>query len=87
MGLFGELSEDHSDQDTERCFSLPEVIELVIPRPFLKSTTVDSADAIVHAINADFMGPESDNVAVLDVGGVDGAVFLIGESFYEDPER
>ena len=55
---------------TEREASLPKVIELVVPRPFLKSTTVDCADAIVHAIYADFVGPESDNVAMFDVSGM-----------------
>lgn len=67
-------------------FSLPKIIELVIPRPFLEPTAVDGADAIVHAINADFIGPEPDNIAMFDVGGVDGAVFFVVESFYEHPE-
>lgn len=53
----------------------------MIPRPLLKPTTVDGADAIVHAVDTDFVGPKSDNVAMLDVSGVDAAVFLIGESF------
>lgn len=35
---------------------LPEIVELVIPGPFLKATSVNGADAIVHAINADFIG-------------------------------
>ena len=65
---------------------LPKIIELSIPRPFLEATTVNSADAIVHAINADFIGPESDNVAMLDVRSVNCAVFLFCESFPEDPE-
>lgn len=69
-----------------KMFLLPKVIELAIPRPFLKAPAVNGADAIVHAINADFIGPESDNVAMFDVGSVDGAIFLIGVSFYEDPE-
>lgn len=59
---------------------------MAIPRPFLEATGVDGADAIVDAIHADFIGSESDNVAILDVGSVDGAVFLFGESFYEYPE-
>lgn len=67
-------------------FLLPKVIELVIPPPFLKPTTIDRADAIVHAVNADFIRPESDNVAMFDVGGVDAAVFFVSKSFYEDPE-
>ena len=66
--------------------SVPKVIELIVPRPFLKTAAVNGTDAIVHTVNADLIGPESDNVTVLDVGGVDGAVFLVGESFYEDPE-
>ena len=65
---------------------LPKIIELGIPRPFLEATTVNSADAIVHAINADFIGPESDNVAMLDMGSVNCAVLLFCESFFEDPE-
>ena len=59
----------------------PKIIELVIPGPFLKATSVNGADAIVHAINADFIGAQSNNVAMLDVGGMDSAVFLVGESF------
>ena len=65
---------------------LPKIVELVIPRPLLKATGVDSTDAIVDAINADFIRSESDDVAMLDMGGMDGAVLLIKISFYEDPE-
>ena len=66
--------------------SLPEVIELVVPRPFLETPTVNGTDAIVDTVNADLIGPESDNITMFDVGGVDSAIFLVGESFYEDPE-
>lgn len=59
---------------------------MVVPTPFLKATTVDGADAIVHAVNADLIGAESDNVAILDVGGMYGAVFLVSKSFCENPE-
>ena len=72
--------------EIREAISLPKVIELVIPRPFLKSTSVDGANAVVHTVDADFIGPESDDVTVLDVGGVNGAVLLVGESLYEDPE-
>ena len=72
-------------RDGGGCF-LPEIIELVVPGPFLEASGVDGADAIVDAINADFIGTESDNVTMLDVGGVNGAVFLAVVSFYEDPE-
>ena len=65
--------------------SLPEIVELVIPRPLLKATGVDGSDAIVDAINADFIRSESDDVAMFDMGGVDGAVLLIKISFNEDP--
>ena len=65
---------------------LPKIVELVIPRPLLKATGVDGTDAIVDAINADFIGSESDDVAMLDMGGVDGAVLLIKKYFYKDPE-
>ena len=66
---------------------LPIVVELVIPTPFLKTTAVNSADAIVHTVDADFIGTESYNIAMLDVGGVNCTVFLLKEPFYEDPER
>ena len=69
-----------------RDFFLPKIVELVIPRPLLEATSVDSTDAIVDAINANFIRSESDDVAMLDMGGVDGAVLLIKKSFYEDPE-
>ena len=62
------------------CF-LPEVVELVVPAPFLKSPTVDSADAIVDTVNADFIGAESNNVTMLDMGGMNGAIFLVVVSF------
>ena len=65
--------------------SLPKVIELAVPRPFLKSTSVNCADAIVHAIDADFIGPESDNVTMFDVSGMDRADLLIFEPLYKDP--
>lgn len=65
---------------------LPVVVELVIPTPFLKTTAVDSADAIVHAVDADFIGTESYDIAMLDVGGVNCAIFLIKKPLYEDPE-
>ena len=77
-GRFEELSDDDA---RGKCFSLPKVVELMIPRPFLKSTTVDGADAIVHAVDTDFVGSKSDNIAMFDVSGVDGAILLIGESF------
>lgn len=66
--------------------SLPKIIELIIPTPFLKTPRIDGANAIVDAVNADFIGRESDNIAMLDVGGVDGTVFLLVESFKENPE-
>lgn len=69
----------------EEIFLLPKIVELVIPRPLFKATGVDSTDAIVDAIDADFIGSESDDVAMLDMSGVDGAVFLIKISFHEDP--
>ena len=69
-----------------RDFLLPKIVELVIPRPLLKATGVDSTDAIIDAINADFIRSESDDVAMLDMGGMDGAVLLIKISFNEDPE-
>ena len=69
-----------------RDFLLPKIVELIIPRPLLKATGVDGTDAIVDAINADFIRSESDDVATLDMGSVDGAVLLIKISFYEDPE-
>ena len=72
-------------EKTEREASLPKVIELVVPRPFLKPTAIDCADAIVHAIDADFIGPKSDNVAMFDVSGMNCAVFLIVEPLSEDP--
>ena len=72
-------------EKTERDVSLPKVIKLLVPRPFLKSTAVDCADAIVHAIDADFIGPESDNVAMFDVSGMDCAVFLVVEPLLEYP--
>ena len=58
-------------EKTEREASLPKIIELVVPRPFLKSTAVDCADASIHAVDADFIGPKSDNVAMFDVSGID----------------
>ena len=64
---------------------LPKIVELVIPRPLLKATGVDGTDAIVDAINADFIRSESDDVTMLDMGGMDRAVLLIKISFYEDP--
>lgn len=72
-------------EKTKREASLPKVIELFVPRPFLKSTGVNCADAIVHAIDADFIGPKSDNVAMFDMSGMDRAIFLIVESFSKDP--
>ena len=84
-----ELSEDRSQRNrygTVCCsFNLPKIVELVIPTPFLKATSVDNANAIVHAVNANFIGAESNNVAILDVGGMYGAVFLVSKSFYEYP--
>ena len=62
-------------------FYSPKIVELVIPRPLFKATGVDGTDAIVDAINADFIRSESDNVALLDMSGVDGAVLLIKISF------
>ncbi len=59
---------------------------MVVPRPLLEAASVNGADAIVDAVDADFIGPKSDNVAMLDVGGVNGAVFLVSEPFDEDPE-
>lgn len=70
-----------SDGICEEFFSLPKVIELVVPTPFLKPTAVDCADAIVDAVDTDFIGPESYDVAVLDVGGMYGSVFLVSVSF------
>ena len=67
--------------------SIPKIVELVIPWPLFKATGVDGTDTIVDAINADFIRSESDDVAMFDMGGVDGAVLLIKISFYEDPER
>ena len=69
----------------EEIFQLPKIVELVIPRPLFKATGVDSTDAIVDAIDADFVGSESDDVTMLDMSSVDGAVFLIKISFYKDP--
>lgn len=62
------------------------IIELIIPTPFLKTTRIDGANAIVDAVNTDFIGRESDDIAMLDVGGMDGTVFLLVESFKENPE-
>ena len=70
----------------KRMFWLPIIVELVIPRPFLESTGVNSSDASVDAINADFVGSQSDNVAMLDVGGMDAAILLVEEPFNEYPE-
>lgn len=66
---------------------LPKIVKLVVPRPLLEATCIDCADAVVDAIDANFIGSESDNVAMLDVGGVDGSVFFFTESLDEDPER
>ena len=78
----------------EYCYSfreeklfLPKIVKLVVPRPLLEATCIDCADAVVDAIDANFIGSESDNVAMLDVGGVDGSVFFFTESLDEDPER
>lgn len=59
----------------------------MVPTPFLKPTAVNGADPIVHAVDTDFIGPESDNVTVLDMSGMYRAVFLVSESFQEDPKR
>ena len=84
--LFERISEDGFKLIYGKEFSVPKIIELAIPRPFLKTPAVNGADAIVHTINADFIRPKSDNVAMFDMCGVDSAVFLVGESSYEDPE-
>lgn len=86
MGRFERVSEDGCKLIYGKEFSLPKIIELAIPRPFFKAPVVNCADAIVHTVNADFIRPKSDNVAMFDMGGVDGAVFSVGESCYEDPE-
>lgn len=85
-GTLGAAQQGTIQLEYMKGLSLPKVIELVVPTPFLKPTAVDGADAIVDAVDTDFIGPESDNVAVLDVSGMYGAVFLVSESFYEDPK-
>lgn len=65
---------------------LPEVVKLVVPTPLLEATCVDCADAIVDAVDADLIGSESNNVAMLDVGSVDSSVFFVTKSLEEDPE-
>ena len=82
MGRFGEFSNGHCSRGMKKRFSyLPKIVELVIPRPLLEAAGVDGTDAIVDATNADFIRSESDDVAMLDMRGVDGAVFLISKSF------
>ena len=85
-GHFKELSREEFNRSTWKLFSLPKVIELVIPTPFLKATTIDGADAIVHAVDADFIGSEPDSVAEFDVSGMYGAIFLVSESLDEYPK-
>ena len=63
---------------------LPKIVELVIPRPLLEATGVDGTDAIVDATNADFIRSESDDVAMLDMGGMDGAILFLSIYFYLD---
>ena len=58
-------------EKTEMESCLPKIVELVVPRPFLEPTAVDCADATIHAVDADFVGPESDNVAMFDVSSMD----------------
>lgn len=65
---------------------LPEIVELVVPTPLLEATCIDGADAIVDAIDADFVWSESDNVTMLDMGGMDGSIFFFTISLDEDPE-
>ena len=82
MGRFEEFSNGHCSRDMKRGFSyLPQIVELVIPRPLLKATGVNGTDAIVDATNADFVRSESDDVTMLDMSSVDGAILLISKSF------
>ena len=70
------------------CEAVPIIEEGIgVPRGLLKAPSVDGFQPSVHAIDADVVGSNSDNWAMLLMCGMDRLVFCAMVSFPQDPER